>query len=251
MRLTAHTWMRPEPIKRSIERCAQVGIGAIELAGEPDWYSSAEVEALLKANNVSCAGVVTLTLGERNLCAADFSQREKTVEFMKTVVTMSKELGGTFTTVVPCTVGKVVPDSTPEQEWEWLVDGLRELYGHAEKEGIQLGIEPLNRFEAYLINRGDQAYALAEQVGPNCGVTLDVFHMHMEEADLHRPFYQCKDRLVNVHIADNNRFAPGMGQIDWPALLNTLHAVVRRLPGVGVHANHRPLPPVAIRPGPG
>ncbi|MBD1556639.1 sugar phosphate isomerase/epimerase [Vibrio sp. S9_S30] len=225
MQLTAHTWMRPEPIKRSIERMAQVGIPAMELAGEPDWYTSTEVARHMKANGIGCAGTVTLTLGERNLCAGESAQREQTVEFMKKVVTMSKELGGTFTTVVPCTVGKITPDSTPEKEWAWLVDGLRELYSHAEKEGIRLGIEPLNRFEAYLINRADQAYALAKEVGPNCGVTLDVFHMHMEEADLFRPFFQCKDRLVNVHIAENNRFAPGMGQINWSKLLETLHAI--------------------------
>ena len=48
---------------------------------------------------------------------------------------------------------------------------------------MRIGIEPLNRFETYFINRTDQALALAEDVGGNCGVSLDIFHMNIEEAD--------------------------------------------------------------------
>lgn len=31
-------------------------------------------------------------------------------------------------------------------------------------------------------------------------------------------------RLVDVHVAENNRLAPGMGAIDWAALVSTLKA---------------------------
>jgi D-psicose/D-tagatose/L-ribulose 3-epimerase len=225
MQISTHNWMRPEPIRRSIERMAQLGIEYIELAGEPDWYSSAEVGALLKEYKRKCWGTVTLTLGERNLCAKDAGQRERTVAFMKKVVTMSKELGGEVTTVVPVTVGKISADSTPELEWQWLVEGMKELYVHSEKEGIKLAIEPLNRFETYLINRGDQALKLANEVGPNCGVCLDVFHMNMEETNLYEPFKQVGSKVYNVHVADNNRFACGMGQLDFVKIMATIKSI--------------------------
>ena len=48
---------------------------------------------------------------------------------------------------------------------------------------MRIGLEPLNRFETYFLNRADQAVALAKDVGGNCGVTLDIFHMNIEEAD--------------------------------------------------------------------
>jgi sugar phosphate isomerase/epimerase len=219
MRVATHNWMRPEPIRHSIARMKATGIDYIELAGEPSWYTSKEVGDLLKEYGRKCWGTVTLTLGERNLCAKDAGQRERTVDFMKKVVTMSKELGGEITTVVPCTVGKIVPDSTPENEWKWLVEGVKELNTHAKKEGIRLAIEPLNRFETYLINRGDQALKLAQEVGPECGVCLDVFHMNMEESDLLQAFHHVGDRLNNVHLADNNRFACGMGSLDFKSIL--------------------------------
>jgi sugar phosphate isomerase/epimerase len=220
--IATHNWMRPESIKRTIERMRETGVDALEISGEPDQFSTREVRALLKENGRTCWGSVTLTLGERNLAAKSQAQREKTVDYMKRVVTFAKELDGQIISLVPCTVGKVVADGTPAEEWKWLVEGIREVYAHAEKAGIRIAIEPLNRFETYLINRADQALALADAVGPNCGVCLDLFHMNIEESDIHAAFRRCKGRIYDVHIADNNRFAPGMGTLDFRAIVETI-----------------------------
>jgi sugar phosphate isomerase/epimerase len=203
----------------------QTGVDALEISGEPEQFNTKEVRALLKENSRTCWGSVTLTLGDRNLASKDMAQREKTVDYMKRVVTFAKELDGQIITLVPATVGKVVADGSPDEEWKWLVDGVKEVYAHAEKAGIRIAIEPLNRFETYLINRGDQALALADAVGPNCGVCLDLFHMNIEESDIHESFRKCKGRIYDVHIADNNRFAPGMGMLDFPAIVETIKSV--------------------------
>ena len=225
MHIATHNWMRPESIRRTIERMKQTGVDALEISGEPDQYNAKDVRALLKENGRSCWGSVTLTLGERNLAAKDMAQREKTVAYMKRVVTLSKELDGQIITMVPATVGKVVADGTQAEEWKWLVEGIKEVYAHAEKAGIRIAIEPLNRFETYLINRGDQAMALADAVGPNCGVCLDLFHMNIEETDILEAFRKAKGRIYDIHIADNNRFAPGMGTLDFPAIVKTIKEV--------------------------
>ena len=225
MHIAAHNWMRAEPIRRTLERMQAQGIASIEIAGEPDQYDTREVRALLKANGQRCWGGVTLTLGKRNLAARDPAQREATVDYMKRVVTMVRELDGEIVSLVPVTVGKLVAEGTPEEEWTWLVDGVKAVYDHAERAGVRIAIEPLNRFETYLVNRCDQALALADAVGPNCGVCLDVFHMNIEEADLHAAFRRARGRIHDVHIADSNRFAPGMGQLDFGAIVDTLRAV--------------------------
>ena len=223
--IATHNWMRPESIKRTIERMKQTGVDALEISGEPDQFNTKDVRALLKENGRTCWGSVTLTLGERNLASKNMAQREKTVDYMKRVVTLAKELDGQIITLVPATVGKVVADGTPDEEWKWLVEGVKEVYAHAEKAGIRIAIEPLNRFETYLINRGDQALALADAVGPNCGVCLDLFHVNIEESDIHEAFRKAKGRIHDVHIADNNRFAPGQGTLDFPAIVKTIKEV--------------------------
>jgi sugar phosphate isomerase/epimerase len=140
---------------------------------------------------------------------------------------MVQELEGTEITIVPATVNKIIPDGTPEEEWNWVVDALREVYGHAMKCGVKMAIEPLNRYETYFLNRGDQALALAKEVGPECGVCLDLFHMNIEEVDMFAAIRQVgkAKKLYDVHVAENNRLAPGMGNVDWPKLVATLREV--------------------------
>ena len=80
---------------------------------------------------------------------------------------------------------QVVPEATPDEEWTWAVESPKACDEHAQRLGVRIGVEPINRFETFFINRAAQAIALAEAVGPTCGVVLDSFHMAMEESDFH------------------------------------------------------------------
>jgi len=222
MHLSTHNWMRAEPIEITLKRIKRLGWESIEISGEPTQYPPKECRPLLKKHGIRCWGAVTLTLGERNLAAKDPRQRAASVEYMKSVVNMVKELEGHEITIVPATVGKVVPDGTPEEEWQWVVAGLQEIYQLTEKSGVRIALEPLNRFETYFLNRADQAMALANAVGPNCGVCLDAFHMCIEEKDMYAAIRSTASRLTDVHVAENNRLAPGMGAIDWAKFVTTL-----------------------------
>ena len=225
MHLSMHNWMRSEPLEVTLARLARCGYGSIEIKGEPDQYDTKDVRQLLDDYKLSCWGAVTLTLGDRNLCAKDEQQRAATVQYMKDVVTMVKELDGQEITIVPATVGKVVPDGTPDDEWGWCVDGLKEVHELASASGVRIAIEGLNRFETYFINRGDQALALANAVGPDVGVCLDAFHMNIEEIDFFQAIRDVGDRLVDFHVADNNRMACGMGHCDWGKIIGTLKEI--------------------------
>lgn len=225
MFLSTHNWMRAEPVEMTLKRGKQWGLESIEISGEPDQYNTRDVRAVLKELDMFCWGSVTLTLGERNLAAKDTGQRAATVDYMKSVATMIHELDGRELTVVPVTVGKVTPDATPEEEWQWVVDGLKEVYELTESYGIKIALEPLNRFETYFMNRADQAVALAKDVGPNCGVCLDAFHMNIEEVDFMEAIRTAGDMLVDFHVADNNRMPPGMGQLDWGEIVKTLREI--------------------------
>ena len=225
MHLSTHNWMRAEPVETTLKRGKQWGLESIEISGEPDQYDSKDVRALLNELDMRCWGSVTLTLGQRNLAAKDEGQRAATVDYMKSVATMIHELEGSEMTIVPATVGKVTPDGTPEEEWKWVVDSLQEVYELTESYGIKMAIEPLNRFETYFLNRADQAVALAKDVGSNCGVCLDAFHMNIEEVDFMEAIRTTGDLLSDFHLADNNRMPPGMGSLNWPEIVKTLKEV--------------------------
>jgi len=225
MHLSMHNWMRAEPIEVTIARLAKYGYDSIEISGEPEVFDTKVVNKLLKEHGLKCWGSVTLMFEGRDLISADAAVRENSVQYVKDCVTMVKELDGHEMTIVPGEVGKVNPMASPEEEWDWAVEGLREIYAHSEKEGVVLALEPLNRFETYFLNRADQAVLLAEHVGPNCGVCLDVFHLNIEEADMFEAIHTAGDRLRDFHVADNNRMAPGMGAVDWARIVSTLRDV--------------------------
>lgn len=222
MHLSIHNWMRAEPIETTMARISRLGYTSIEIQGAPQLYDLEEIKGLLKKYNLTCWGSVTLMEDGLNLMSGDARERENTMTYLKSLVDMVATLDGHMVSVVPGTVGKIVPDGRPEDEWELAVSGMKELYAYAEARGIKLGIEPINRFETYFVNRAAQAYALAEATGPNCGVCLDIFHMNLEEADWEKALRDCADRLHGFHVADNNRMAPGMGSLDWPRIIGVL-----------------------------
>ncbi|MGH7082549.1 MAG: sugar phosphate isomerase/epimerase family protein [Acetobacteraceae bacterium] len=225
MHLSTHNWMRAEPLATTLERNRRCHIESIEISGEPAQYPAAETRKLLDESGIRCWGAVTLQLGDRNLAAIDPAQRARSVAYVKSVVEMVAALGGQIVTVVPATVGKVVPDGRPDEEWRWVVAALKEIYALSERHSVRLALEPLNRFETYFLNRADQALALAKEVGPNCGVCLDAFHLNIEESDMFAAIRSAKGRLHDFHVADNNRLAAGMGSLDWARIVRTLKEI--------------------------
>jgi sugar phosphate isomerase/epimerase len=225
MHLSMHNWMRAESPEVTIRRLKKYGYESIEISGEPEIYNAKELRKTLKDNGIRCWGSVTLMLKDRNLLAKDPAQRASSVKYTKDCVTLVKDMDGSVLTIVPCTVGKINPEATPEEEWKWAVESLQEVQDHASKAGVKLGLEPLNRFETYFMSRAAQALALAEAVGPECGVTLDAFHLNIEEADPYAAIRSARGRLVDFHVADNNRMAPGMGHWDWLKLVGTLKTI--------------------------
>ena len=225
MRVAMHNWMRAEPIETTIARLGKCGYDCIEISGEPERYNPKDIRKLLKEHKLTCWGSVTLMLGDRNLLASDPKKRAESVKYVKDTITMVKEMEGEEITIVPGTVGKLTPEASPDEEWRWVVDSLKQCYDHGMKEGVRLALEPLNRFETYFLNRHDQALVLAEAVGPKCGICLDAFHMNIEEKDMFAAIRAVGPRLNDFHVADNNRMACGMGALNWKKIIDTLKAV--------------------------
>lgn len=225
MELAIHTWMRSEPLEQAVRRAADAGVTALEIAGEPNRHIPKEVEPMLRAAGMRCFGGVTLMMEGRSLITPDAARRAKSVQYVKDCVSLVGDLGGEELSVVPGTVGQVIPEGRPDDEWRWAVESVSECVEFARSYGLTIAIEPINRFETYFINRADQALALAEAVGPDCGVCLDLFHMNMEESDVLGALRKAGPRLADVHVADNNRMAPGMGTLDWAAIVQTLRDI--------------------------
>jgi len=217
--------MRPEPIEVTLERLHRLGYDSIEISGEPARYDWEEVRALLDKYEIECWGGVTMMFEGRDLLHPDKGIRIGTIAYMKDCIRMIKALRGEMFCIVPSVVGKVKPMASSAEEWAWAVEGLKEVAAFAQDNGIKTGIEPLNRFETYFINRHDQALLLAEEVGHDLRVVLDAFHINIEEADWKQAIRNVGERLLDFHVADNNRRPCGQGRYDWSEVIGILKEV--------------------------
>jgi len=105
-----------------------------------------------------------------------------------------------------------------ETEWNWSADYLRTAGEYADQAGMRLGLEFLNRFEAFLINTSADCKRMVEQVGlENVGVHYDTHHANIEDPDPREALETIRDRVNHVHLSESHRGALGTGQVDWEA----------------------------------
>jgi len=225
MKFSMHNWMRPEPLEVTVERLARYGYDAIELMGEPDKYEPEATRAILKKHGIECSGTVSLMTRDRDLTHADPKCRQATVAYLCRCLELAEALGGEVMCIVPTEVGHLQFYASAEQCWEWAVEGLKRVADTARKCKVRIGLEPLNRFETRFLNRGEQAMELARAVGEDVGVTLDTFHMNIEEDDAARTIRNAGSMLVDFHLGDSNRRPPGQGHVDWKAIFGALKGI--------------------------
>lgn len=90
----------------------------------------------------------------------------------------------------------------------------RAIAGRARDAGLFCALEPLNRFESYLLNTCEQSSAYLERLGEaGFGILYDTFHANIEEKDPVAALNTAwaKGHVNHVHISENDRGTPGRG----------------------------------------
>jgi sugar phosphate isomerase/epimerase len=161
----------------------------------------------------------------------DADRRRDAIDNMRSQLSVIAEIGGEAA-MTPAAYGMFSrrlppfePPRSPEQDRAVLFDALGELGKHAETEGVRMLIEPLNRYEDHMINRLSDAVDLVQAVGSDAvRVVADTYHMNIEEDDPAKAVLTAGPYIKHVQVSDSNRFQPGAGHVDWPAVLGALRA---------------------------
>lgn len=110
-----------------------------------------------------------------------------------------------------------------EKEYSNLVAVHKQAAEYAAARNIKLAIEPLNRFECYVLNTVEDAASIVKRVdAANYGLLYDTFHANIEEKDPVGVIAPNLASINHVHFSENDRGTPGKGHVPWDATLAAL-----------------------------
>ncbi len=228
-----------EPLRVQFARLARYGYHGIELVGEPDRYNIHEVKSLCTEYGIRVSSILGWSIWGipgRDSASPDPVERAAALAYGKACVELAHAVGASILVVLPAPAGRTSPSHSPKTEKDWeaavqtelnlAIDSLGQLAEYAGKQGVVLGLEPINRYETFLVYNVDQALHFIEQVhSDHLKIHLDTFHMNIEENSLVEAVHKVGKLLVNMHISDSNRQAPGRGHIDFVSLVKALHSI--------------------------
>ena len=212
-----------------VARAQEAGADVLEVAVEQvELVSAPGLRAAVrgKAMGLSICGAFGPA---RDLANEEARVRQGALTYLKQCIDLAHAVGADKV-VGPMysAVGKARPLSPEARREERLraAEGLRTAADYAAPAGVRLAIEPLNRFETDMVNTTEQGLQLCDLVGrANVGLTLDTFHMNIEEKSPADAIRAAGSRLLHVQVCANDRGTPGTGHLPWSDIFDALRDI--------------------------
>jgi D-psicose/D-tagatose/L-ribulose 3-epimerase len=231
MKFGVNTWVWTAPLttpelERLVPLVAGLGFDWIEFPLEEiGSFDAARAAELVKQYGLGVSTCVAMG-PDRDLIHPDPAIRENGAEYIRQAVDVSQTVGSpNLVGPIYSAVGRTWQATAEERahDLDVLVRTLKQLAAYAADHGVKFGIEPLNRFETSFVNLSAQAVEIVDRVdNPACGIMLDTFHMNIEEKSLGDAIRAAGPRLIHLHSCENDRGAPGSGNVAWDEVAQAL-----------------------------
>jgi D-psicose/D-tagatose/L-ribulose 3-epimerase len=164
---------------------------------------------------------------DAHLVSTEHEVRKRGVNFLNRCAERTAEVGAQLMCgPLYAGLGVMTGQRRTREEWEWAADGLATAARRARQLGVSLCIEPLNRFETYVLNTLNDALGLLRAIGEaNVRIHFDTFHANIEERDVAKSIREVGKELGHVHMSENDRGIPGTGHNDWHGVLSALEDI--------------------------
>ena len=227
-----------EKPREVLEMISDAGYDGIELKGEPG-----KTDPKVVGEIVSIATSLDLkrpTLGgawagwdageERDLASSDNAARRNALEYSLKCIDMATDVGSPIFEICAAPFRPEYPrSSVPLQTIrENFIGSAREMCQYAADRNVAIAIEPINRYEGHpgFLNSVVNTMRVIEEIDArNLGVLVDFFHANIEDASLCGALRMAGSKLMNIHVSDSNREAPGTGHIDFKEVITTLDEI--------------------------
>jgi len=212
-----------------VKKVRGMGFDIIEICIEdPATIDVSRINEALKENDLK-ATICGAFGPDRDASSEDRNVRAKAVNYLEACIDAAGELGSPFVAgPMYSATGKTRLLSRDERakQWSLAVETLKPVADYAGQRGVQLAIEPLNRFETDFINTVEQGLDLIGRIGTsNVGFLLDTFHMNIEEKDIPAAIRKAGAKLFHFHSCENDRGTPGTGHVEWKEVASALREI--------------------------
>jgi D-psicose/D-tagatose/L-ribulose 3-epimerase len=236
--ITLASFRKIEPIEDTLAMLAKQGYHATEMFGEPGEVDAKKLLDSINSYDLSVCGVtgmwgsISSDGWKRKLLSSNPTLVQASEQYVIDCLKLCNTLGGHEMNV--CLFADDIKDvdrthriiSANEKELfaAKAVPPMRLLCRKALDYGIQLLLEPLNRYSTPYCATAKDAIAIAQQVD-SLGVLLDTFHMNIEEDQFKDAIQSSSTLLRHMHFADNNRKMPGFAHIDFSTIIKSLNEI--------------------------
>lgn len=213
-----------------IDKVKRLGYDILEFQAQPLLEMSDDECRKIKKYADSKGIKLSYSLGlnpKYDVSSPDKQVREGGVKYLSDIVRKIAVMEGELFSGVTYAGWGVPSYFVDEKEKEALfarsVDSMQQVMKVAEKEGVTVCCEAVNRFESPLINTAEEAIKYTELVNSkNIGIHLDTYHMNVEENNIGDAIRLVGKRLRHFHTGENNRNIPGRGHLDWDEIFQAL-----------------------------
>jgi sugar phosphate isomerase/epimerase len=212
-----------EELSSPIYRLAELGYDAVELGAELPLVEASRARDLIEGAGLAVSSICPSFTPERDLAHPDPEVRENAMRYLREVTDLANAVGAPVITVAPTAFLRTRPVASESEEWDLAVESIRYAGDYAASVRVDLAIECWNRYGTFLLNRLEQAARLWRETGlANGGILADTYHMNIEERSLPEAIRAAGPLVKHIHLSDSNRAAPGLGHVDFAAVLQAL-----------------------------
>ncbi len=227
---TQNQGFMPEKLSDKFRCVREMGFDAFEIDGS---YILNDLDGVKRAIDETGLRVSSVCGGYRGWIG-DFIE-ERRLNCIKDISQILRKLPeiGASGIVVPAAWGmftyRLPPHVSPrskEGDRAAIFDSLSQLDKVASDNGVYLYLEPLNRYQDHMLNTASDAVSIIDEGKfKNVKMTFDFYHMSIEEDDMTLTLTSYKDYIGHIHVAENHRYQPGTGAIDFKKHFATLKKI--------------------------
>jgi len=216
-----------------VDRVAENGFDGIEITvayhADPAQTSQSmrrEIRSHIERSAMSVSALHFIFNPGQRMTSDDPSARAEVTRHLDSVVDLAHDLGAPIVVVGGGGVRRVPADLDRSTGVSRVLEVLGTSARRAEKQGVLLGLEAINRYETNLaLNLAECKRYVEEIRSPAMKVVGDTFHMNIEEASLSQAILDTGRLLGHLQVEDSHRLSPGDGHIDFPPLLRALQKI--------------------------